>query len=301
MKNYTMFFFMLHGLESKKNLYELFDIFVGVTEDKYNNIIEGVDSPAFLLRLSSINEYDNTIKHRNELIENDKKIDLFRSRRSIKMRAESEKMKIPYKFLLQKDDYIITNRGTTRIVSMRKALELDTKVDHFVATQQFLYLRPKEITKSYDVKYVDILIETLAISLNLKQEYSKDTIIKLKEGHTLNFEIFEVGQPVSIINKINGANEKIKDGTHSGFIIDDKKESRIRFTTKDGIIEAITKSLINVNTVKELEAIELNISENIYAQQGLVKEYEKVYYGLENAKRSFEIFTTELTDKFIAK
>ncbi len=301
MKNFTMFFFMLDGLESKKNLYELFDIFVGVSEDKYNNTIEGIDSPAFLLRLSSINEYDNTIRHRNELIENEKKIDLFRSRRLLNMRADKEKINIPYKFLLREDDYIITNRGITRIVSMRKALELDTKVDHFVATQQFLYLRPKEITKRYDAKYVDILIETLTKHLNLKQDYNKDTIIKLKEGHTLNFEKFEVGQPVSIINKINGANEQIDDGTYFGFIIDNKKESRIRFKTKDGIIVEITKSLINVITVKELEAIELNISENIYAQQGLVKEYEKVFYGLENAKRSYEIFTAELADKFIAK
>jgi hypothetical protein len=296
-----MFFFMLDGLESKKNLYELFDIFVGVSEDKYNNTIEGIDSPAFLLRLSSINEYDNTIRHRNELIENEKKIDLFRSRRLMNRRTDEDKMNIPYKFLLREDDYIITNRGITRIVSMRKALELDTKVDHFAATQQFLYLRPKEITKGFDAKYVDILIETLTKHLNLKQDYSKDTIIKLKEGHTLNFIKFEVGQPVSITNKINGANEKIIDGTYSGYIIDNKKESRIRFKTKDGVIIEITKSLINVITVKELEAIELNISENLLAQQALVKEYEKVYYGLENAKRSFEIFTTELTDKFIAK
>jgi len=301
MKNYTMFFFMLDGLESKKNLYELFDIFVGVSEDKYNNTIEGIDSPAFLLRLSSINEYDNTIKHRDALIENEKKIDLFRSRRVMKFRTEREKMTIPYKFLLQKEDYIITNRGTTRIISMRKAMELDTKVEYFVATQQFLYLRPKEETKKYDSKYVDILIETLTKNLNQKKVYSENTIIKLKEGHRLKFENFEVGQPVSIVNKKTGANEEITDGTYFAYIIDNNTESRIRFSTKEGIIEEITKSLINVITVKELEAIELNISENLFAQMELVKAYEKVYFGLETAKRNFDMFTTELNDKFIAK
>lgn len=299
MKNIPMFFFFLDGLESKKNLFELFDIFVGVTEDKYNNQIDGLDSPTFLLRLSSINEFDNTIKHRDELIEIEKKIELFRSRREMTFKSEREKTNIPEKFLLKKEDYIITNRGATRIISMRKAMELDTKVENFVATQQFLYLRPKEKTKTYNYKYLDILLEAIANDLNKKQEFTYKTIIKLKEGYTLKFEKFEVGQSVSIIDK-KGSEEKISDGKHFAYIIDNNKENRIRFSTSNGIIEEITKSLINIITVKELEAIELNLSENNFAQSKLIEDYEKVYYGLETAKRNFEIFTEELTNKFIA-
>lgn len=301
MKISTMFFFLLEGLESKKNLYELFDIFVGVTEDKYNNTIDGLNSPAFLLRLSSINEFDNTIKHRNELIEIEKKIDLFRSRRAYRFRPEREKLNIPVKFLLKKEDYIITNRGTTRIIPMRKAMELDTQVENFVATQQFIYLRPREKTKKYQHKYLDILLEAIVNDLNKKNDLTNHPIIKLKEGHSLKFEKFEVGQSVSIINK-NGSEEKIGEGMHFAYFTDNNnKENRIRFSTSNGVIDEITKSLVNIITVKELEAIELNISEHEHAQKKLIDDYEKVYYGLETAKRNFEIFNEELTNKFIAK
>ena len=40
MKNKNMFFYFIPGLDTKKNLFELFDIFVGITEDKYNTKIE---------------------------------------------------------------------------------------------------------------------------------------------------------------------------------------------------------------------------------------------------------------------
>jgi hypothetical protein len=300
MKNKNMFFYFIPGLDTKKNLFELFDIFVGITEDKYNTKIEEVNSPAFLLRLSSINEFDNTIKHRDELIEIEKKIDLFRSRREMRFRPDIEKMNIPNRFLLRESDYIITNRGNTRIISMRKAMELDTQVEHFVATQQFIYLRPKENTENYDIKYIDIIIEALARKLRKKQDNSNISNVILKEGHTLKFKKFEVGEKVTIINK-NGGLMKIEDGKHFALILDKDKESKISFKIKNEVIEEITKSLMNIVTVKELEKIEFNISENLYEQQKLVAEYEKVFFGLENAKLEFERFTEEVNEKFFAK
>ncbi len=300
MENTHMFFFFISGLDTKKNLFELFDIFVGLTEDKYNTVVEGIDSPAFLLRLSSINEFDNTIKHKDELIENEKKIDLFRSRREIKFRPDIEKLNIPSRFLLRETDYIITNRGNTRIISMRKAMELDTQVEHFVATQQFIYLRPKENTQNYDSKYIDLIIDALARKLRKKQDYSTISNVRLKEGHTLKFKKFEVGEKVTIVNK-NGGSLKIQDGKHFAFILDKDKESKISFKIKNEVIEEISKSLMNIITVKELEKIEFNISENLYDQQQLVAEYEKVFFGLENAKLEFERFTEEVNEKFFAK
>jgi hypothetical protein len=284
----------------KRNLFELFDIFVGVPEDKYTNTMDGIPTPIFLLRLSSIIESDNAIKFKDDLIELEKRIELLRSKKENTLKTAIEKTSIPTKFLLNESDYIITNRGIPRIISIRKVMGLDTNVEHFAATQQFLYLRPKEETKNYHYKYVDILIQTIENHLQSKQDISKVKNIVLKEGHKLVFDKFEVGQPISIQHK-NGGDNEIKDGNYVANILDKHKESKIKFSIKGGIIKEINRSILNVVTVKELESIELNVITDQNERLELIKEYEKLFYKLEEAKQEYKKFTENLTTKIISK
>jgi hypothetical protein len=168
------------------------------------------------------------------------------------------------------------------------------------ATQQFLYLRPKEETKKYHFKYVDILIQTIESHLQSKQDISTVKNMVLKEGHKLVFDKFEVGQPISIQHK-NGGNNKIEDGNYFANILDKHKESKIKFSTKGGVIEEINRSLLNVVTVKELESIELNIITDENERLELIKQYEEKFFALEEAKQAYKNFTDNLTTKIISK
>jgi hypothetical protein len=258
--------------EMKYSLSELFEFFVGISEDKFSPYLEKNDGsiiPVQYIRLSSINEIDNTIlKAKSDLNETDKNIESTRQKNiDGKPKKKLDNIKAPLKddhFLLQANDYLITSRGNTRIILLDKYFVLPEISKAIVATQQFIVVRPKEsIISEWGKQYLDFVIMILGRYFNERSEDSFISNMRLKEknGYTLQYDKFEVGSEIVLLDK-NGNKKEWENKKYYGVSVNSPYQAKVEFTISNNKIDKIDRSSLHIITIKELENITIIVNKD---------------------------------------
>jgi len=151
-------------LPNQTRLYKLEDLFevsVGVLEDRCSKTIKNTEEPLIFLRTSSFNEngilYDlrtlNTINNKIKSKRNSK-LDLYSSSNSDENLISLDKEKI-----LKPDDYLIYTRGVPKGFSLMKSNNI--KKLNAVANHQFVCLRPRTDIPEMHVPYLHFILDLL--------------------------------------------------------------------------------------------------------------------------------------------
>ena len=286
-----------------KSLHELFELFTGVNEDKYGSEIqiEGEIKKITLLRLSSINEKENnTIKSKNELEELERDLREMRNKKKGNEYSPMAKAVIAdEKFLLSKNDYLITTRGEVRVVNLKVTFENHDIPNEVVPTQHFICLRPRKNTiRQYQKEYLDIIVQQIAEYLQNRSKEKNICQLKLKlnTGGKLDYQLFKEGQKIIVIDK-QGNIEPWQKNTlyqYTATNLDNPNQKNIKFTVKNGVIEEIPKAQFNIISIKELEAIEINIDEDEESRASLVSQYKKMIVQFDEIKYRLKFFNENL-------
>jgi len=295
---------------AQKSLYELFELFTGVNENKYGPEIriEGETRKVILLRLSSINEsFDNVIRSKTELGKLEADLQGMRSKKMSETQSQRPKAVITdEKFLLKETDYLITTRGEVRVINVKEALDNENMTNELVPTQHFICLRPRKNTiRLYQKEYLDIIIKQTADHLRnrSKEKYISQLKLKLKTGGKLEYQAFKEGEKLDICDKLDNKEiwEQDKLYTLTAVNLNNLKQNNIKFTVRNGIIEEILKSQFNIISIKELEEIEINIDEDETNRKTLVTKYKEMKVEFDAIKYRLKFFNESLQNTLFMK
>ena len=265
------------NVKDTKKLYlkDLFDIQIGLLEDKYELQEDGLkkNERFFYLRISSLETADwKSVKSIEDLEKNEERLTQKRERAG---RADKKSIKIPLPVnrILTKDDYLITTRGVLRGLSMRNAEKIFTDSVKMVPSHHFMTLRPRGILSDFSIPYLHLILDTLVQSLSTFQEKKK------KEEWVLRKLKYE--KELSNLKSLMSRDEKEEDRLN---ILERK------LATMEDYAEKSLFPVQNILSIKDIENIEITILWNREDQDNMVNEYQKIQDAVRQAVEKKEAF-----------
>jgi hypothetical protein len=256
----------------KLPLKELFDIQIGLVEDKYGNNFEGMKETdrLFFVRLSSISHSQHSFKSLEDLIEEDVRISLKREKAG-RLNSSKPLLPVPVARLMKKEDYLITSRGKLNGFSMNKVINTIGRPDvHFVPSHHFITLRPSRLL-DFHIPYLHFILDSLIGSIEGQQKIKKQREWEeRKEKYRFEYKSLKAQ------SKLNERDKKRL------------KMLEVRIQQMDNRDESGQpyEPLLNVLSIKDIEHLEIKLLWNKNDQEKLMEKHRELELALEDAKRN---------------